>query len=288
MHNMHKIPSVDTEKHPNVSIYEIDEEFLKEADRIISTSNNSVPEFWRKRYEADNAKNWDTFYKHNQANFFKDRHYIVEEFGLRAHIGQADSIHVVDLGCGVGNAILPLLQEFPNAAARGFDCAASAIDILKYKLIADGMQERCKVSTGDLTDKNFPYQEMQNTGDLALLFFVQSAIDPAHYENIQEIAWQVLKPGGSLLFRDYGLYDMAQLRFETSASRQGNRISDNFYVRGDGTRAKFFTEIELKSIWEKDDRFRTDHIVTHAKKIVNRKTGVEMKRVWIQAKWIKN
>lgn len=285
---MHKVPSVDTEKHPNVSIYEIDDEFIKEADKIISSSNNSVPEFWRKRYEADNAKNWDTFYKHNQANFFKDRHYIVEEFGLRQQIDATAALHVVDLGCGVGNAILPLLQEFPNSTARGFDCAATAISILKQKLVDDGLDGRCKVSTGDLTDTKFPYCEMENTGDLALLFFVQSAIDPSHYATVQEIAWRVLKPGGALLFRDYGVYDMAQLRFESSASRQGNRISDNFYVRGDGTRAKFFTETELKTIWEKDGRFRTDHIVTHAKKIVNRKTGVEMKRVWIQAKFIKN
>ncbi len=46
-----------------------------------------------------------------------------------------------------------------------------------------------------------------------------------------------MKPGGCLLFRDYGLYDHAMLRFA-----RGHKISDNFYVRQDGTRAYYFSE----------------------------------------------
>ena len=48
---------------------------------------------------------------------------------------------------------------------------------------------------------------------------------------------QVMKPGGVLLFRDYGLYDHAMLRFG-----RGHKIADNFYVRQDGTRAYYFSE----------------------------------------------
>lgn len=53
---------------------------------------------------------------------------------------------------------------------------------------------------------------------------------------------QVLKPGGMVLFRDYGLYDHAMLRFS-----KGHKISDQFYVRQDGTRAYYFSEgIEIE------------------------------------------
>ena len=49
--------------------------------------------------------------------------------------------------------------------------------------------------------------------------------------------YQVLKPGGLLFFRDYGLYDHAMLRFNPA-----NKLANNFYVRQDGTRAYYFSK----------------------------------------------
>lgn len=106
-----------------------------------------------------------------------------------------------------------------------------------------------------------------------------------------------MKPGGILLFRDYGRYDLAQLRF-----KPGRSLSSNFYVRGDGTRVYFFTQGKKNNSFEKNLMIpfidEISHLFTEGNFIelenkadrrlqVNRGKLLKMYRVWIQAKYQK-
>ena len=48
-----------------------------------------------------------------------------------------------------------------------------------------------------------------------------------------------MKIGGSILFRDYAVDDLAEIRF--SETEKKNKIEENCFVRHDGTLAYFFS-----------------------------------------------
>jgi len=267
--------------HDNVSLFVPDAEFFEQAQSLIETNSarQTVPEYWVQKYDKEHAKNWDVFYKHNKDNFFKDRHYLVREFELSITPGRA--WFFVEFGCGVGNALIPLVQEFPTLIGLGVDCSKVAIDFMVKRLADESIADRCSGRVVDLTCPETSLDDIDGTADFVSLIFALSACSPEKFRIVRDAALKALKPGGLLLFRDYAKFDLAQIRLAEKQSRLG----EDFYVRGDNTRAKFFTETELSDLFS--PVAECVHLKTHARVFTNRKTAVEMRRLWLQGIWRK-
>lgn len=266
---------------------EWDEEQKKQADaKVKEDVKNVMPDDRAKQYEEAANDYWNKFYQTHQRDFFKDRHWIFHEFEeltSRKHASQdvEESFKVFEVGCGVGNTMLPVLEMNLDSQLffYGCDFSSVAVDLLKKHSSYD--EKRVHAFVLDATDKEWEVPFEKASIDIIVMIFTLSAIHPSHFDNIIGQIEYYLKPGGLFLFRDYGRYDLAQLRFKPN-----NCISENFYVRGDGTRAYFFDEQELHQLLTKNGLEKKELFVDRRLQ-VNRAKHLKMYRIWIQAKYRK-
>lgn len=266
---------------------------------------------------------WDVFYSAHENRFFKDRKWLHLEFpelveATQTHVGEKT---VLEVGCGAGNTVFPLLEINKNDKLRIHACdySAEAVGVVRsnplYTATPGGA--KCLSTVWDLSSTSeLPSGLEPGSVDIIVLIFVLSALHPREWQQAMTNIKTLLKPQtGIVLFRDYGRYDLPQLRF-----KKRRMLQDNFYLRGDGTRVYFFEPEEIietifnatpapvtfepTPVGEKapetgDDRQRAEDIsnkdVKHdfetlqmavdRRLIVNRKERKRMYRVWLQAKF---
>ncbi|KAM9046456.1 tRNA N(3)-cytidine methyltransferase METTL2A isoform 2-T2 [Megaptera novaeangliae] len=151
--------------------------------------------------------------------------------------GSSATYRILEVGCGVGNTVFPILQtnNDPRLFVYCCDFSSTAVELVQTNSAYD--PSRCFAFVHDLCDEDKSYPVPGDSLDVIILIFVLSAIIPDKMQKAINRLSRLLKPGGMMLLRDYGRYDMAQLRF-----KKGQCLSENFYVRGDGTRVYFFTQ----------------------------------------------
>ncbi|CAH4035185.1 tRNA N(3)-methylcytidine methyltransferase METTL6 isoform X1 [Pieris brassicae] len=255
---------------------------LTDDDMKLLESQNTriIHEAKAAKLDREAKRHWDIFYKRNETKFFRDRHWTTREFQELINFDSEQQVVFLELGCGVGNMIFPLLEEgFSNFYFYACDFSPRAIDFVKSNKLYN--ECRVKAFCADLTTDDLFENVTKNVADIASLIFVLSAINPNMWAHVASVAYKALKPGGVLLFRDYGRYDMAQLRF-----KPGHKISENFYMRQDGTRSYYFTEEELANLFTQAG-FEILSNTYVQRRTVNFKEGINVPRIFVQGKYKK-
>ncbi|CAN6302345.1 unnamed protein product [Urochloa humidicola] len=244
-------------------------------------SGRLVTPFWKEKYERDARRYWDIFYKRHEDKFFKDRHYLDKEWGKYFEGQDGEKMVVLEVGCGAGNTIFPLLSTYPDIFAHACDFSQRAVDLVKKH--KDFRPDRINAFVCDITSEQLTDNMEPSSADIVTMIFVLSAVAPDKMPLVLQNVRNVLKHGGRVLFRDYAFGDLAQERLMS----KGQQISENFYVRGDGTRAYYFSNEYLVNLFS-NCGFTLEEICVHNKQVENRSLDLVMNRNWIQATFTLN
>lgn len=226
---------------------------------------------------------------------------------------------LVEVGCGVGNTMLPLLEEetcIPSSndtnqqadnnsdsddkrriqwTVYGLDLSSVAIDMLQtdVRFVTMARQGRAHAAVCDISVVDSVPHSVRKVATVTTLLFCLSAIPPDCHAVAMRNAASTLQPppppagigsgGGVLVFRDYGRYDAAQLQL----GRQRDKLHgehENFYRKHDGTQCYYFTVADVRNLAAEAglDVLECRYI---CRVYENRRNHTQRRRVWVQARF---
>lgn len=239
--------------------------------------NDKISNYWHQKYRKDLGKNWNLFYQRNATNFFRDRHWVAQEFPEL--VSGEEALCVFEVGCGVGNFLFPLLEVSGTRVGKVYGCDIStrAVQLFKENPAFDA--DRMTVFVADILKDRLADTVIQPV-DICTSIFVLSALPPESLKAAIENVWEVLKPGGRWFIRDYAAGDAAQQRFDPSRSK----LQRNLYVRQDGTLANYFEKDELLALLTVGGKFGVVECKEIRSKTTNKKEGLDLDRLFWQIK----
>ena len=272
----------------------------------------------RRRQLTDCGEQWDTYYRNNTVNGYKDRHYLLREFhelrealDLRSSAATSsapstsgDVVLLLEVGCGVGNALLPIVEQYIDRLqpsefqVYGFDISEVAVKLLQAKLVTDTSSTEAAVlppvrssrlaeyvhcCAHDLTQEPLPVgcsgAWLRQKASFATIIFVLCSIKEVDRRVFVERMSLLIAEGGLVFVRDYAVGDHAQSRF---ASRQA--VEDDTFLRTNGTLSHFFSAEAMQTLFESCG-FDTVECKIVEREVTNRREDVTMSRRFVQGKF---
>ncbi|KAH9597774.1 hypothetical protein LSM04_004790 [Trypanosoma melophagium] len=257
------------------------------------------------------GNSWDLHYKVNKRHF-PLKNYIVLAFPLLKSIcsceNHNDCKYILECGCGTGSTLLPLMRQFKaNMHFLGFDVSHSAVSVFLEQPIAREFTSQCSLTAfpydisgvGTLSP-NEPekvlarkeYKDLKGTlvekvpgcslgVNGVILVFVLSSL-PSFKSMLYALKQLegVLKGDGLLFFRDYAVPDHNLFRFVKQSNPRANNLS---FLKGDGTLQMFFEINFTRELFKLAGFEEVDGhgLQYHCNRIVNRKNGKKMDKVFI-------
>jgi methyltransferase-like protein 6 len=257
---------------------------VTQAEQLLKQNENkcAVPAQRIQLYEKETIKSWDNFYRHHGTKFFNDRHYLSKAFPDEFGEEKAQqTIFLVEIGCGVGNNILPILEHNPKWNVWGYDISKVAVDLMQRDARFDNTR-----ATAGVWDIASTLQQTPVSGiaDICTLLFCLSAISPDKMKTAACNVAAVLKPGGVLVIRDYGRFDEAQLKLGVQRAK---RLGENFYVKSDGTRCFYFSLEDLERLFITHAGLELLELKHICRIYKNRANEEQRRRVWVQGRFRK-
>ncbi|XP_062001916.1 uncharacterized protein LOC133719760 isoform X1 [Rosa rugosa] len=267
--------------------------------------------------EEAESQPWNDFHhRHSSGKFFKERRYLLQEFPEL--VSCEENSRVLEVGCGNGSTVLPILRGNEKVTVYACDCSTEALEKAKETIYASNIvsiEHRFHTFCCDFSTSGFPTwltynpcqanfeQTSDGRGnsetclddssslkesrcciggvDFVTLIFTLSALSLQRMPKSIKECFSVMRPGGMLLFRDYGLYDMSMLRFEMD-----KRVGFREYMRSDGTRSYFFSLDTVRDLFM-GAGFIELELEYCCVKSLNRRNGKSMRRVWVHGKFQK-
>lgn len=256
--------------------------------------------------QLDHRKQWDTYYRNNTINGYKDRQYLLREFvELQEAIQDGTPFSWMEAGCGVGNAMLPVFEQYggqPNwVSLLGFDISAVAISLLKEKQekLPEHVRAKMRVCTLDPCEEDIASSSLFSAVagraprvEFVSMVFVLCSIPVASHKAVLRRVAECMVDGGVFFFRDYCVSDHAERRFQNRAvaplgdEGPGSDAGNNTYTRTNGTLSHFFSLEEVETLFHSVG-LEVIELKEVEREVVNRKQDVTLVRKFVQGRFRK-